>query len=263
MTNHPFSIRTYREMVQEAVSSRIFTTYDLVTHLDEFVIWRHDCDMSLNRAKFISNIDSELGVTSTFFINLHSSFYNALEASQSKLIKDIVSDGHRIGLHFDLKYYNYFEKNAEFSDLLSRESKILEEISGSTVDVFSFHNPDEASKTYREHKYSDKTNCYSEWMNENIHYASDSNGYWRYTPIPEVIRDLSKKKVQILTHPEWWLTEESSPRDHVLRCAYGRALSTIKEYDEHLAGFADRENTKEDDSPLSDFGRALKTLESE
>jgi hypothetical protein len=263
MTSYPFSIRTYRDMVQEATSLRTFATYDEAMHLDEFVIWRHDCDMSLNRAKFISNIDYELGVTSTFFISLHSAFYNALEANQSKLIKDIVSDGHRIGLHFDLNYYNCPENEIEFSNLISHEAGILEEIAGSCVDVFSFHNPDDVSKAYRKYKYSDKTNCYSDWMIENIHYSSDSNGYWRYTPIPEVIRDESKKKLQILTHPEWWLTEESPPRDHVLRCAYGRALSTVKEYDKQLAGFTDRENIKEKDSSLSDFVRSLKTLELE
>jgi hypothetical protein len=256
----PLVIDTYRSMVKSASSVWNFVTYDQVKNLDKFVVWRHDCDTSLNRAKYISQLDNELGIKSTFFINLHSSFYNIFELSQTKLIREIVGNGHRIGLHFDYGYLEKIGKTDEFREALIQEAQILEGISESLVGVFSFHNPSAKTAQYSEYEYGGLINCYSNWMRENLHYSSDSNGYWRHQPIPEVLQDETIERRQVLTHPEWWLAEMSTPRDRILRCVYGRARNTIMEYDRAFEGLTDRENAKSGDEVLSDLERALEIL---
>ena len=223
-------------------------------------MWRHDCDTSLNRAKYISQIDNELGIKSTFFINVHSSFYSIFELSQTKLIREIVGKGHRIGLHFD---YAYLEKTGETGDLnevLIHEAQMLEGISESSVGVFSFHNPSVKTAQYGEHEYGGLINCYSNWMRENLRYSSDSNGYWRHQPIPDVLQDGTINRLQVLTHPEWWLTEISTPRDRILRCVYGRARNTMADYDRAFEGLTDRESAKPGDELFGDLERALRIL---
>lgn len=256
----PLVIDTYRAMVLSSIKNRKFATYDQVKSLDEFVVWRHDCDMSLNRAKFISSLDAELGIKSTFFVNLHSSFYNIFELSQTKLIREIVGDGHRIGLHFDFEYFEKTCGATALSDVLFRESQMLEHVAESSVNVFSFHNPNKLTSSYSEFEYGGLINCYSTWMLENLHYSSDSNGYWRHQPIPEVLQDKTILRLQILTHPEWWLTKVSTPRDRVLRCAYGRAKKTIEEYDIAVVDSTNQMNVNLTDKESRDFDRASKIL---
>lgn len=42
-------------------------------------LWRHDIDFSVHRAYKLAQIEAEKQIQSTFFIHLHSHFYNALE----------------------------------------------------------------------------------------------------------------------------------------------------------------------------------------
>jgi hypothetical protein len=256
----PFTIDTYRSMVITACANWKITSYEHVKNIDRFVVWRHDCDMSLNRAKFISSLDADLGIQSTFFINLHSTFYNAFELSQTKLIREIVSDGHKIGLHFDYEYLEDCASPGCLTEELIREAQLLERIAESTVGVFSFHNPNFNTAQHTDHEYGGLVNCYSNWMRENVHYSSDSNGYWRHKPTPEVLEDKLIKRLQVLTHPEWWLTEISKPRDRVLRCAYGRAKRIIEEYDSAFDGSIERKNIKSYDETSTDYDRASKMI---
>ena len=54
-------------------------------------------------------------------------------------------------------------------------------------------------------------------------YVSDSNGYWRFERLPEVLAAGAHERLHVLTHPEWWQEEAMSPRERILRCIAGRA----------------------------------------
>ena len=53
-------------------------------------------------------------------------------------------------------------------------------------------------------------------------YVSDSNGYWRFERLAEVIAAGAHERLHVLTHPEWWQEEPMSPRERILRCIEGR-----------------------------------------
>ena len=73
--------------------------------------------------------------------------------------------------------------------------------------------------------------------------APDSNGYWRYTPMPEVISS-GHTRLHLLTHPGWWTPEPMSPSARVHRCIRGRAQAVRRAYD-HLLSRAGRLNLGE------------------
>ncbi|MBT5716894.1 MAG: hypothetical protein HOI70_08280, partial [Opitutae bacterium] len=59
-------------------------------------------------------------------------------------------------------------------------------------------------------------------------YVSDSNGYWRYRRLWDVLQKSQDSCLQVLTHPVWWQEKPMPPRQRIFRSVYGRAKATIK-----------------------------------
>jgi hypothetical protein len=256
----PINLETYRLMLRITTEHRKTIRFSEIDNNESFVLWRHDCDMSLNRARAIAEIDAENGVSSTFFILPHSDFYNILELGQTKLIRDIAKLGHAIGLHLDVEYHSMTSAKFNIESAIARDRNLLEDISETKIEVFSFHNPTPDVLKFQNDSYADLINCYSKQILGTVSYGSDSNGYWRHEPIPQILQDLDRTRLQILTHPEWWLESDELPRDRVLRCAYGRAQSVIMNYDKSMSEQENRNNELAEDFAFSDYERAIKIL---
>jgi hypothetical protein len=78
-------------------------------------------------------------------------------------------------------------------------------------------------------------NVYSSYFQKNVPYVSDSNGYWRFKRLKEVLTSATEPCLQVLTHPEWWQEKLMSPKEKVWRCIDGRAESTKALYLKNLA----------------------------
>ena len=227
-----FTTTHYRQLLELGLKNYSFVDYKSInSHEGEKVIlWRHDCDFSLNRSLRLAKMEHELGIQATYFLNPHSEFYNVFERSQSDLVKEIIGLGHHIGLHFDAAYYRLNSEQALHA-LVAEEVKWLQQTFGVDVPVFSFHNPDEFLLSCREATYGDCMNTYSNYFRENVGYCSDSNGYWRHRRLHDVLEKAEEQKLQILTHPGWWQEDAMLPRERIKRCADGRAATLMDDYD--------------------------------
>ena len=197
------------------------------------IINRHDLDGSVHRAARLSAIEKEEGVTSIYFVYLHSIFYNAFEKNVTELLKSIVENGHEIGLHYEPWFYGIDkEKRSEFERYLLYEKHIVETLLGVEIGAFSFHNPDRGGWT----SFGDETaygliNMYSDYFKENYSYCSDSDGHWRYRRLEDILVKAEENRLHILTHPEWWTPEAMKPRERIKRCTNGKMTSTMQAYD--------------------------------
>ena len=82
-------------------------------------------------------------------------------------------------------------------------------------------------------------------------YVSDSNGYWRFERLPEVLAAGAHERLHVLTHPEWWQEQPMSPRERILRCIEGRGRASEATYDALLADNRARQRRAAGTSPLS------------
>jgi len=215
------------------------------------IINRHDLDASVHRAAKMSAIEKEEGVSSVYFVYLHSCFYNVFEKGVTELLKEIADNGHEIGLHYEPWFYGLDYSGAgaggearecantsvrqEFEHYLIYEKEIIETLMGVKVSAFSFHNPDRGGWT----SFGDETACglinmYSDYFKENYGYCSDSDGYWRYRRLEDVLLKAEEDRLQILTHPESWTPGVMKPRERVQRCAEGRLESAMRQHDDRL-----------------------------
>jgi hypothetical protein len=76
-------------------------------------------------------------------------------------------------------------------------------------------------------------NAYSRRLRNEYRYCSDSNGYWRFQPMSDVIAE-GHPRLHLLTHPEWWTKEGLTPSERVDRAILGRARRVRRDYDTGL-----------------------------
>jgi hypothetical protein len=235
-----FTIGEYRELLAIAKAGYLFSQYDAIPWGTRFVLWRHDCDFSLNRALALARIEAAAGICATYFLNPHSEFYNLLERNQYRLVREIVGMGHRIGLHFDAAFYDIADENS-LAHLVSEEAALLESLFGVMPSAFSFHNPGAFHLGCEDEAYGGLVNCYSRRIRTDVPYCSDSNGYWRFRRLRDVLVKATDPCLQVLTHPEWWQDSAMPPRQRIFRSAYGRARATMTDYDAAISAHG-REN---------------------
>ena len=223
-----FTEAGYRELVRLAKDTYTFASFrDYRDTPPRSVLWRHDIDFSVHRALALAEIEAEEGVHATYFVYLHSSFYNAFEAEIAVRVRAILEAGHELGLHFDPTFYN----GRKLEVMLERERDILADLFEHDVDVFSIHNPTLLGWDDRRDEIAGMTNAYGAYLAENYGYVSDSHGRWRFEPLDEVLRSREHERLHVLTHPAWWVPEPAEPRERVTRAIEGRARHVEARYD--------------------------------
>ncbi len=229
-----FTEAEYRRLLKVAKEKRPFVRLAEYQTPGPACIWRHDVDFSIHRACRIGEIEAEEGLSSIYFLHLHNTFYSLLEREIADLVNRLLDLGHEIGLHFDPGFYA--EGKAQLSKLLRAEKKMLTETFQTEINAFSIHNPDTcADRTGMEREQIEgMVNASTSEFRQSYSYCSDSNGYWRFRPLNEIIEDVTVERIYVLTHPGWWVPEPMSPRARITRCIEGRAAKTAVIYDRLL-----------------------------
>jgi hypothetical protein len=246
-----FTIHNYDSILDLAQQYFTFISYSEIKSNQRFLLWRHDIDCSPHRALHLAKIEYKRNIKSTYFIWLHSPMYNFFEKEVVNILNSIIDYGHDIGLHFDLGFYGFLTEE-KIEKMIEWECQILENFLKQPISVFSHHNPNPDVLNYSDltihelaqrfpHYFKDiiaeRINTYGTYFRDNVCYCSDSNGYWRFQNLKDLLLSTPDKipRLQVLTHPEWWTEDALSPRERILRCINGRAEKTINNYDKALA----------------------------
>jgi hypothetical protein len=224
-----FTTEHYRYIIRKTKENYLFSAYDSFNKQDKFVLCRHDVDLSPHRALRLAEIEQEEGVTATYFWHLHSEYYNLFEKEIFDIVKKINSLGHHFGIHFDTHFYNILNQQ-QIEAALKREKQILEDLFEVEINVFSFHNTNPFIMSCQEWKYAGLINTYANYFQKEVTYCSDSNGYWRYQRMANIIEKGIPPRLQLLTHPEWWTEELMSPWQKIQRAVDGRRSRALNYY---------------------------------
>ncbi len=174
------------------------------------LVLRHDCDNDLVASLDLARIEADEGVRSTYFILLRSTMYNALAEPAHRLVSEILSLGHWLGLHFDERRYT----SAGVDDIALRVDEERAQLAaefGAAVDVVSFHQPGP-----RVLANEIRTNCINTYDRADVagfHYLSDSNTNWKEGHPAALLTDRRYPLLQLLIHPEWWTAARCSVPD--------------------------------------------------
>ena len=122
-----FTLSEYESLLILASDRYKFSSYEEIENRDEFLLWRHDIDFSVDRALNLAQIESKHGAMSTFFLHFHNNYYNLFHKETSAKVKKIISLGHEIGIHLDCNYYD-IKTELELEHNLEYESSLIKRI---------------------------------------------------------------------------------------------------------------------------------------
>lgn len=230
-----FTEERFAEILDFAMARFSFARFGSIPE-SPCLLWRHDVDMSVHRALALARLEEDRGTLATYFVRLHAEYYNVFEWPIRAMIQKISKSGHEIGLHFEADPCLYLPDEDVLEEKLELERLILEDVAETSVKAVSFHDPDIGSLLrFRRKTYAGMENAYAYLREAGFVYVSDSDGYWRFRSLPDVLAENTDANVHVLTHPEWWTPEPMPPRARMQRCVEGRAAAVQLRYDTLLA----------------------------
>lgn len=232
-----FTLKNYTLLLELAKKNYSFITFPKYHQNNgKIIILRHDIEFSVPIALEMAKIENSLGVKSTYFVQLHADFYNALEKRTFDQLKEIESLGHSLELHFDIHFWGI--KNEEDLDKYLRiESQVFKTYFNKEPKVFSFHNTNKFTLSCEKDTYADLINVYAKRFKKDYGYCADSTGYWRYERLEDRLREAKDKILQVLIHDGMWQNEVLPPRRRIYKVIDEHAAYLKKSYDETLKKF--------------------------
>lgn len=229
-----FTESGYRKCLRAAKLSYAFVRFG-ETCKGRQVLWRHDIDVSVHRARRLAEIEKEESVIATYFVFPRCMFYNVFNSFVAKEVDRILSLGHDLGLHFDPTQRPHAGRN-QLIDAMGYERDLLKREFGVSPVAVSFHlygiletvMPDEEV-------VAGMINAYSKILRKTCGYVSDSNGVWLYRRLTDVLANPTDDRLQVLTHPEWWTPDTMPPRARLQRAIDGYADAMGRWYDNIVA----------------------------
>lgn len=189
-----------------------FANYFDWQNYSKCVILRHDIDTSIDKAVELAKYENMVkngngGVKSTYYVLLTSNFYNVFSADNLCKLKQIVSYGHTLGLHFDeMAYKDEVGDPLAIREKIEKECSVLTDALDLPIKTFSFHRP---SKEILDAQIEIEglVNSYASTFFKDFKYLSDSRRRWR-EPVDEIIESEQYPRLHILTHAFWYQQRE-------------------------------------------------------
>ena len=233
-----FTLTNYKSILKLAISKEYsFSLFDtLFEYPQRSIILRHDLEFSVPIALEIAKIEHQLGLKSTYFVQLHGDFYNALELKTFHIIKEIESLGHEIALHFDSHFWG-IQDTQQLKQFLLIDKDTFTKYFGKAPRLFSFHNSNAFTLSCEDDSYVGMHNVYATKYKKEFGYCADSTGFWRYEILQNRISEAKDNVLQVLIHDAMWQDIALPPRRRVYKTIDEHASFMKKSYDETLVKF--------------------------
>ncbi len=228
-----FTYSAYSELMNELTENGYspIRFCDVSENISHPAIIRHDVDLDPVKAEEMAELESSLGIKSTYFVLLTSHYYNLFSKENVEAIKKIINMGHEVGLHFDITNYEEGISNIELKDAISKECQSLSLLLDIDVKSISWHIPKrELIGVHLD--FMDELgllNAYDPYFYDGFKYVSDSMMRWR-EPADEYIREKKFDKLQVLTHPIWYQDKQLESDVEILKKNFNVLISKEIEY---------------------------------
>ena len=172
---------------------------------EDYFVLRHDVDFDPTGVIPLAAAEYEIGVQSTYCFQVTCPYYNMASEEYLAIPKILLDYGHDIGIHYSptlLYKYDGTDKTAQV--VMRRHIGVLEALIGQEIRVISMHEPGGSPRDPMKFT-KDFINAYElKEIDPQIEYVSDSAMAWRDDAYNMFISRSFPKRLQLLTHPEFW-----------------------------------------------------------
>jgi hypothetical protein len=161
------------------------------------LLLRHDLDRPLVGIETIAEMEADLGVKASYFVQTACEFYNLLSEENRRLLRRLTTLGHEIGLHYEARrYVGSGGERTLLSDL-----RLLEDLCGHKIRSASQHIPTDG-ESIDIARYVANDAYAPRFTQAPMTYISDSLMAWREAT-PHDLLDC-RASFQFLSHPDTW-----------------------------------------------------------
>jgi len=199
-----FSLASYENLLSIIYNdSRSIISFEDYINGNSGIIMRHDIDFCPMKANQIAILENKYNIQSTYFVLVNSELYNFKDYENLNALKNIISLGHKIALHFDSSKYK--NEKIILDKVCREECNILESSINYEINMISFHRPEKKFIGMKD-KIGDRYHTYMPLFINEMKYCSDSGGIWKFDDPINLINNKNEKNIHLLTHPIWWTT---------------------------------------------------------
>jgi hypothetical protein len=167
-------------------------------HLERLVLLRHDIDVSPLNALEMARLEHRLGVRSSYFVLMHSPFYNPGAAEHWDALREIASLGFEVGLHYEVDFFE--ARGLDPLQGVLDDAKALGHLLGLPIRSVSQHRPASGSLVREiDQHYVD---AYRDELMHGLRYVSDSGFKWRGPTLEDLLGEVDR--IHALLHPTTW-----------------------------------------------------------
>jgi hypothetical protein len=221
MPTHPksraYSRESYLELVGRLVREgyRFASFEDTSPAGDRSIYLRHDVDYSLGMAVELAELNNELEVAGTFFVQTRAQFYNVHHPLEQERIRRLTSLGQGAALHVVLG--DDPRPSLELVSSVLDEFEHLGRIGVKLVPAFSWHQPPRVLLEAGELEVPGLVNVYGRRFFQEMQYVSDSTYRHDRDELEAILVNGSRAETQLLLHPVNWIVGGSSGVELLIR----------------------------------------------
>jgi len=213
MFTYDYYKRTLQAALEKKYKFLMCKEHELIQKHEKIIILRHDVDYSLDNALKMATIESDLGISASYFIRMHSTHYNPLDYKNYKIIKKIASLGHEIGFHQEPDFSMIFFENSR-NEYVKNQIQCFMNLFDIEICGVSTHEPARTGFQITNDNlnyFNLSYEAYCPSLTDNAKYISDSGCRWREGDMLNWINK-GEDKLYVLTHPVWWY--ETTPLEN-------------------------------------------------
>jgi len=198
-----FSLELYAETLEKAKG--LGYEFPTVSELkagahsrNRFLLLRHDIDVSPRYAHRMAELEHRMGVRSSYYVLLHSLYYNPAAPAHWGALRQIISMGFEVGLHYETDFFE--NRGIDPLEGVLHDVAALEHILQTKITSVSQHRP--ASSTFLEKLNEHFVDAYNHDLMHNVAYISDSGHKWRGKSLMDLLGET--QRIHALIHPVTW-----------------------------------------------------------
>jgi len=209
----PYGKAAYRDLIHQAETSGwSFGNFVDPVAAGRTIYLRHDVDYSLELALELAQLNNELGVPGTFFVQLRAQFYNAFERTETERLLRLRDLGQQVALH-----YSVYPDSAPAPEAVIREFELLRTLVPDAIPVFSWHQPPPALLETGDFEVEGLVNVYGRRFFCEMPYLSDSTHRVSVDALRAELVQVDGSALQLLLHPVNWTAGGASGAEILMR----------------------------------------------